>query len=90
MRLVIRLSREKIKRCKKIPEPTDIGKKIRQAKSPEDLVDITLYHGIRYKHPENLLREGFRVPSACQEPAVKTAGLPARAGNASLDYPTRR
>ena len=64
MKLIIRLSREKIKRCKKIPEPTDIGKKIRQAKSPEDLVDITLYHGIRYKHPENLLREGFRVPSA--------------------------
>lgn len=61
MRIIIRFSREK--KCGKVG-PVDIGEKLRQAKSPEDLVDITLYHGMRYKDPEKLLREGFHVPSA--------------------------
>jgi len=61
MRIIIKFSREK--KCGKV-EPVDIGEKLRQAKSPEDLVDITLYHGMRCKDPEKLLREGFHVPSA--------------------------
>ena len=52
---------------------------------------------LRRKIIESVLQQGFVidfgngiVAENCQEPAVKTAGLPARAGNASLDYPTRR
>ena len=40
--------------------------------------------------PKRVAEAVEQIENSSQEPAVKTAGLPAREGNASLDYPTRR